>query len=227
MNRRHFLVGTSALTLLAALPISATAVAEGAAIDNNVAAKTGIDTIQPVFKTRIVTILGSSQKETCEEYVGRFFSYCQNDTPYPTFSVGDAYFTEVIKNANTAAKTAKEYHLISLVGNTAQSVHGNEWVSEHLRMAMRHDREMFLIERIAGRHATTGPTEIQSIISIGLRIAGSIHAETLQELFESVTLGLGEQTTHLAAGEKLQVFHDMNDVTDQFVEWVTAQNMVV
>lgn len=215
MNRRDFLVSAAGAALAAVMPLGAhaNAATDGATVPSTAKA---FEHSKPIFKNRLVTILGSSKPEACEEFVGRFFSSRPDASIYPTFSFGDGYFTDVLRTARPVDNT----FLISFVGDAADRSKHDEDMKQHMKSALRHDPDLFIFERLAGTNPTVSPHDLQGLVMTHRYVAGSVRAETPAELFGLVSKALGDEVLYLTKGEpKIQVFHDMIDVTETFIKW--------
>ncbi|TLX16692.1 hypothetical protein [Rhizobium sp. MHM7A] len=221
MNRRDFLASAAGAELATVMPL-----------ETNANATTGDATIpatansflpsNTVFKNRLVTILGSSKPETCEEYVGRFFSSRPDASIYPTFSFGDAYFTDVLRAARPVDNTV----LISFVGDAADRSKHDEDMKQHMKSALRYDPDLFIFERLAGTNPTVSPYDLQGLVMMHRCVAGSVRAATPEDLFTLVSDTYDEEILYLTRGQpKIQVFHDMVDVTESFLKWSTDRSV--
>lgn len=215
MNRRDFLISAAGAALTAIIPFGTNANAATGSATISAHAKF-IAPSNPVFRNRLVTILGSSKPETCEEYVGRFFSAQPDATRFPTFSFSsDPYFVDVLRDARPKDNT----FLISFIGGAADRSKHDKEMKQHMKSALRHDPDLFIFERLAGTNPTISPHDLQSLV-MKLRVAGSVRAQTPAELFDLVSKALGEEVLYLTRGEpEIQVFHDMVDVTENFLNW--------
>lgn len=210
MKRREFLSASIAAALATALPFrsQANALITDVAYPAPVAAPVigGHD-----FKNRLVTIMGSSKPETCEANLGRFFSATPSPTRFPTFSFSD---NEYLVNILQDARPKDDIYLISFVGRP------ENLQNQHMKAAMRHDPDLFIFEQLAGADATISPQGLQQLIAINRYVAGSVRADTEAELFDVLRSALGNELDYLISqSPKIQVFHDMKDVTQSFVEW--------
>lgn len=216
MNRRDFLISAAGAALTAIIPFGTNANAATGSATISAPAKF-IEPSNPVFKNRLVTILGSSKPETCEEYVGRFFSSRPDASRFPTFSFSsDPYFVDVLRDARPKDNT----FLISFLGDAADRSKYNEDMNRYMKSALRYDPDLFIFERLAGTNPTISPHDLQGLVMKQRYVAGSVRAQTPAELFGLVSKALGEEVLYLTRDEpEIQVFHDMVDVTESFLKW--------